>query len=232
MIQRMHGLWAVALLLSPIAAAAQSSAPAAPAPAVAPAAPAEDDMMMVLGELFGPGDELGLAGDGPLALGEAPEGPEGAPGMMAYDDDGPDGDGPPKHVHRMMIGGPHERGMRMRRGMALRFAALDLTDAQRDKLRDIHEAAARKSVQRRADMQLARMDLGKLMRSESPTTSAVNAQIDKITRLQADGMKAHFDTFMQARAVLTPEQQKKLRSGPGPMQMRMEHGGHGERGED
>jgi Spy/CpxP family protein refolding chaperone len=64
------------------------------------------------------------------------------------------------------------------------------------------------------------------MRAEAPSASAVNAQIDKISRLQADGMKAHFDTFMQARAVLTPEQLKKLRTEPGPM--KMEHDRHGE----
>ena len=223
--QPMQWIWMAALLMLPIAASAQApnAGPAAAPPAVAPTPgnPGEDDMMSVLGDLFG-GDEepLGfeqLAFDGP----EAP----GDPGALAFDDEGGHGDGP-RHVRRMEIGGPRGRGAMMRHGLAMRFAALDLTDAQRDKLRDIHEAAARKGVQRRADVQLARMDLRKLMRADAPSASAVNAQIDKISRLQAEGMKAHFDTFMQARAVLTPEQQKKLRSGPGPMQMHMEHGGH------
>src|SRR5262249_18258678 len=123
----------------------------------------------------------------------------------------------PRHVHRIVLGGPQGRRMMMRRGMAMRLAALDLTEAQKTRLRDLHEAAARKSVQRRADLQLARMDLHQLMRAESPSASAVNAQIDKLARLQSAGMKARFDTFMQARAVLTPEQLKKLRS---PMEMR------------
>ena len=226
-------IWAAALLLSPFAASAQApkTDPAAAPPAVAPAAPADEDDGMWLAELFGPGDALESAFDtpdpAPLAFGEgleaaAPE-PPGAPGPMAFDDEGGPGDGPEHapHAHR---GGHGPRGMMMRRGVAMRFAALDLTDAQREKLRDIHEAAARKNVQRRADMQLARMDLRKLMRAESPSASSVNAQIDKISRLQADGMKAHFDTFMQARAVLTPEQLKKLRSGPGEMRMHEEHG--------
>jgi len=69
-------------------------------------------------------------------------------------------------------------------------------------------------------MQLARMDLNKLMRADTPSSSAINSQIDKITRLQADGMKSHYDAFMQARAVLTPEQLKQLRSGPGPRKMK------------
>ena len=217
-----HVKWvcAAALLLSPLAASAQSAPPgvaqgAAP-PAVAPAAPVADDDGSWLADLF-----EGAPGEAPPALGDA-EGHEA--GLMAFDDDGDGPDGP-RRMHRMAPGA-HGHGMMMRRNLGMRFAALDLTDAQRDKLRDIHEAAARKSVQRRADMQLARMDLRKLMRAESPSAASVNAQIDKISRLQAEGMKAHFDTFMQARAVLTPEQQKKLRSGPAPM--RMEHDRHGE----
>jgi len=214
-------IWAAALLLSPLAASAQSpkTDPGAAPPAVAPAAPADDDDGMWLADLFGAGDALESAFDtpdpAPVALGEIGDAPDapGAPGPMAFDDDGGPGQGHGPHAH---TGGPGHRGM-MRRDAVARFAALDLTDAQRDKLRDLHEAAARKSVQRRADMQLARMDLRKLMRAESPSASSVNAQIDKISRLQADGMKAHFDTFMQARAVLTPEQLKKLRSGPGEM---------------
>jgi len=228
-------IWAAALLLSPLAASAQPAPktdPGAAPPAVGPAAPAEDDGMW-LADLFG-ADALEAAFDtpdeAPPALGDAPGEADGQ-GPMAFDDEG-GGDGPNRggpHAHMHGPGGPGGRRMAMRRGMAWRFAALDLTDQQRERLRDIHDAAARKSVQRRADIQLAHMDLRKLMRAESPTASAVNAQIDKISRLQADGMKARFDTFMQARAVLTPEQLKKLRAGPAEMR-KGEHGGHG--GED
>lgn len=222
--QRMQWIWAAALLLSPLAASADppQADPGTAPPAVAPAPPAEDDGSW-LADLFGPGDAIESAFDVPDRAPRAEAGP-GALGAMAFDDEG--GGDAPKHAPHMRMGGPGGHGMKMRRGLAMRFAALDLTDPQREKLRDIHEAAARKSVQRRADIQLAHMDLRKLMRAEAPSASAVNAQIDKISRLQADGMKAHFDTFMQARAVLTPEQLKKFRSEPGPM--RMEQKGHGE----
>lgn len=114
------------------------------------------------------------------------------------------------------------RGMRQGGGMGA-FARLDLTDAQREKLADLHEKRMRSDVQARADLQLARMDLRKLMRAESPSTTAINAQIDKLTRLRADMQKAHVGTFLEARAMLTPEQQKQLRQagpagrGRGPM---------------
>ena len=249
--RHMQWVWAAALLLSPLAAAAQpaaapkaSSAPgASPAVAAAPAAD-DEDLMMWFEAMFGPGENLALTdgpGEGPLAF-DAPDGTDDGP--LAFDapdgpggPDGPDGPGGAdapmwqddggggggRYPQRMNWHGG--RAMMMRRGLGLRFAALDLTDAQRDKLRDIHEAAARKNVQRRADMQLAHMDLRKLMRAESPSSSAVNAQIEKISRLQADGMKARFDTFMQVRAVLTPEQLKQLRSGPPANRARQGHDG-------
>jgi Spy/CpxP family protein refolding chaperone len=207
-------IWVAALLLSPLAASAQApkTDPGAAPPAVAPAPPADDDGMW-LADLFGPGDpiEAAFAGpdQGPVAMGDMAEAPD-APGAMAFDDDGGGPGGPHGHMGR-----PAGRGMMWRRGMGNRFSALDLTDAQRDKLRDIHESAARKSVQRRADIQLAHMDLQKLMRAETPSSAAINAQIDKISKLQADGMKSRFDSMLQARAVLTPEQLKKLRAGPG-----------------
>jgi Spy/CpxP family protein refolding chaperone len=117
----------------------------------------------------------------------------------------------------MRHGGGRTFNRRGAMGMRLRLAQLDLTDAQRTKLRDLHEAQARKAIQRRADMQLARMDLRKLMRADKPDVGAVNAQIDKIARMQAEGMKAAFETRIQARAVLTPEQLKKLQAPMDPM---------------
>ncbi len=108
--------------------------------------------------------------------------------------------------------------------MRERWGQLDLTETQRGRIHDLHEAQARKGVQRRADTQLARMDLHKLMRAERPNSAAVNAQIDKLARMRADGMKAAFDTRMQARAILTPDQLKQLRAAPGPTHMRHEMG--------
>ena len=224
-------IWAAALLLSPLAASAQApkTGPGAAPPAVAPAPPADDDGMW-LADLFGTGDAIESAfdvPDAPPALGDMGDAPD-APGPMAYNDEGEGGPGdPPGHGLHPRMGRQGGRGMMMRRGMASRFAALDLTDAQREKLRDIHEAAARKAVQRRADIQLAHMDLRKLMRAETPSSASVNAQIDKISKLQADGMKARFEAMLQARAVLTPEQLKKLRAGPDEMR-----GPHGHEGED
>jgi Spy/CpxP family protein refolding chaperone len=116
-------------------------------------------------------------------------------------------DGMREGMHAMRDG--MRSGMR-HGGLMARWADLDLSDEQREKIRDLHDAQARKAVQRRADMQLARLDLRKLMREERPNSASVSMAIDRIARLHADGLKARFETHMQARALLTPEQRKQL----------------------
>ena len=163
--------------------------------------PAADDDDMNADELMALtfDDELMALGDG-----DAGDGEHGMGGHMRRMGMGP-----------MGHGGPGMRG---------RLAELNLTDDQRTKLEALHETQARKAVQRRADMQLARLDLHKLMREDRPNVSSVNSQIDKMARLHADDMKARFEMQMQVRALLTPEQVKKLHEGmPG---MRHEMGDH------
>ena len=202
---RMSWMLLAAALALPVVASAQHGHPsAAPATPAAPGAPAGaaldlDELLAQAGEgddWFAEGDEMWMGHGGPG--GDAPR--------MA-------------RRHRMRAQGGHAMGMHMR------LSRLDLTEAQRGKMRDLHEAAQRKNIQREADMKLARMDLHKLMRADAPSAQAVNSQIDKLSKLRADGMKAHYDTWLQARALLTPEQLQKLKdtSGPGAS-MKMHHG--------
>lgn len=190
-----------------------------------------DDDPYLDGGGLGDGDLFG-GPDGPMAMADDADGGADAPGMRL----GPGGvnGGPGAGMHlgtgmrgRMGMGG----GMGMRGGMGMggmmhrrmgmgmhaRLAQLELTEAQRTKLRDLHESHARKAVQRRADLQLAQMDLRKLLRADRPEQGAINAQVDKITRLRAEGLKSAIDTRLQARAVLTPEQWKALHAPRRPM---------------
>lgn len=152
-------------------------------------------------------------------------------GLMAFGDEdaegGPGDDGDRRIVIRRgpgMRGGMGMgmgRGMRLHRGMGMgrgmgrgfgmAFARLDLTDAQREKLEGIHERQQRKAIQARADLQIARMDLRKLMRADAPSATAINAQLDKLGRMRTEMQKSHVATFLEARALLTPEQLKQLR---------------------
>jgi len=230
---RWHWMLMLAALAWPALAVAQHGhAPApAPAPAEDPAWQDEgDDDEGMFAFLDDEGDDLFFMGDDGPGMTWVQAGPGGArevvremvrtPGRAMRD---------MRFVGRGGAGMGH-RGMGPGRmghggmGMHRRFAQLDLSDAQREKLRDLHEAAMRKAIQRRADLQLARMDLHKLMRADKQDPAAVNAQIDKLARMHAENMKAHFETMRQAKALLTPEQLKQLKEGPKPMRMRMMDG--------
>ncbi len=104
------------------------------------------------------------------------------------------------------------RGRMMMRGRRGELAAaLKLTDAQRAKVADIRERQMRRGIQLRADLALARLDLRKLLRADKPSTTAIDAQIDRMARLRADLTKARIGSLLEMRALLTPEQQKILR---------------------
>lgn len=225
MTRSLRAALAASLLFLPTLVSAQ---PASPPPPPLPSNAVEDDGMWVDDDLMAFGlyedflfdelDDLEGTDEGGLA------GPAGAVDgverrVMTRRISGPGMGGREIEVHvspgmgRTRGQVPGRMGMVRRHGMALRLARLDLTDAQRDRMRGIHEAQRRKDIQRHADLQLAAMDLRKLMRAEKADPMAVNAQIDKLSRLRADAMKSRFDTRQQALAVLTPEQLKRLREG-------------------
>ena len=203
---RMQWMMLCAALALPMTAWAQHGQAPAPSAPPAPQAPhGPKDSNQEFDELVALGDDGGAwFGDGE----------EGGPGGDMHRGGGPG-----------MRRGPGGHGAGME--LHMRMANLDLTEAQRDKMRDLHEAAMRKNIQRKADLEIARMDLHKLMRADAPSAQSVNTQIDKIAKMRADAEKAHFEVFLQARALLTPEQLKKLKEPPAPgggKDMKMHHG--------
>lgn len=220
-----------ALALSAATAAAQPGSPAARSdaqggrPAVHAPAPPPDPDDALIGDLLGGPDELAFAG------GPGPEGPP--PGLWSADDGedggdaidapspaggpGPMGRGGMRGAWEGMRRGPGPHGMGpMGPGGGLPHGALlqrlHLSDAQRSRLADIRERQARRDITGRADLQLARMDLGKLLRSEKPDAAAINAQIDRLAALRATQAKARVASHLEARAVLTSEQLGELRT--------------------
>jgi len=176
----------------------------------------EDDDDMMLGDEDmggpGPGDHGPMAGGPPMGGRHmGPGGMHGGPGM------GPGGPGGMRGGMGMRHGGPGMRGGMMH----ARLAMLDLSEAQRDRMHTIREAQQRKGIQMRADLQLARLDMAKLMRADKPDQAALNAQIDRLARLRADAAKARLSGHLEMRSVLTAEQIKKLHE-RGPMMERMD----------
>jgi Spy/CpxP family protein refolding chaperone len=104
------------------------------------------------------------------------------------------------------MGGPYARLLRDDR----LADQLKLTTAQRSRLRLIADEHRRLAVQMRADAELARLDLGKLMREDRPDRNRIEAQIDAVTKLRAEQMKSAIGAGLDAREALTAEQRKQL----------------------
>jgi len=102
---------------------------------------------------------------------------------------------------------------------------LNLTDDQKSKLADIRDRQVRAAIPIEADLRIAGLDLRKLLRAERPNQQAIDAQIDRVAGLRARLQKSHVASMLEARAVLTPAQQKLLREHRGGMMGRGMHGG-------
>lgn len=156
------------------------------------------------------------AGDdhGALAFGDALDSPDFDMEWLAAGDAGGPGsmhmmrDQAHPGMGRMRMRGPMGR-MGMGRGM---FAEeLKLTDAQRTRMAEIRDRQARKGIQARADLQIAALDLHKLMAADSPSKTSLDAQVDRIARLRADMQKSRIASMLEMRSLLTADQQARLR---------------------
>ena len=89
---------------------------------------------------------------------------------------------------------------------------LGLTEAQVGQLEKLRDEARRAAIQRRADEQLARLDLEALMKAETLDEKAIAAQVKKLTDLHGAALKARVDGRLALKKILTPEQQQQLKA--------------------
>jgi Spy/CpxP family protein refolding chaperone len=157
------------------------------------------------------------------AMAQSPDSTEAMPVQMGPGG-GPGGGGPGMRGPGMQgekgSGGWHGRSGRghMRRGrsvilMALRHQKeLALSPQQVSSLEQLGLDARRASIKRRADAQLARLDLFSLLRAEPVDMAKVEAKVREIERFRADGAVARIRTNEAAKAQLSPDQREKLKS--------------------
>jgi len=111
-----------------------------------------------------------------------------------------------------------QRQMRHRRmptyaGIALRHQAeLGLNPQQVEALQKLQTDTMRASIQRRADLQIARLDLMTLRRADPVDMAKVEAKIRDVEKMRADGTIARFRADEQGKAQLTADQRAKLKS--------------------
>ncbi|OPX17563.1 hypothetical protein BXT86_05805 [candidate division WOR-3 bacterium 4484_100] len=113
---------------------------------------------------------------------------------------GPRPDGPP---------GP-------RMGMLERMQMLNLSDEQRDKIADIQTNFRKKVIPIKAEIQLKEIDLKNEMRADEPNRTRIMNLVKAISELELKIKQADIDRRLKIRALLTPEQRKKLKNMPMP----------------
>jgi Spy/CpxP family protein refolding chaperone len=89
---------------------------------------------------------------------------------------------------------------------------LGLSDEQSQRLRQIVVDTEKSSIKTRADLAVRGIELRELLRSNNPDRNAVMSKVQEISNLRGEMMKQHVGALLAAKAVLTPEQQKKIQA--------------------
>jgi len=105
--------------------------------------------------------------------------------------------------------------------------SLGLDEKQKEAVREIKSRVMKDTVRKRADLEVARIDLRDLLRKDQVDMTAVEATLAKMASLQTDIRLSHIKASQEIKTKLTPEQRKKfkemLEMGPGTE--RMKHDG-------
>lgn len=102
---------------------------------------------------------------------------------------------------------------------------IGLSEQQVQQLEKIHQDGQLKMIDLRANLQKQQVLLRPTLQAYHPNETQVLAQLDKVSQARAAVMKAHIETMLSSRNVLTEEQWNKLQD------WRMRFGrGFGQRG--
>jgi len=115
-----------------------------------------------------------------------------------------------------MHGGPrmmhHDHGSRGAHDFLWKkLMGLGLSDQQTDALKAIRIRVTKDTIKKRADLQLARVDLREILQKDPVDMKAVEASLKKVESARTDLKLTHIKAWQEMKAVLTPEQRKKLK---------------------
>jgi Spy/CpxP family protein refolding chaperone len=88
---------------------------------------------------------------------------------------------------------------------------LNLSDKQMDDLHALRTSFEKKMIETQSQIRLLRVDVRELAGAEKPDRQAIEKTLRDISDLQLKEKFALVDHLFQAKATLTPEQQKKFR---------------------
>ena len=88
---------------------------------------------------------------------------------------------------------------------------LKLTDQQEKKLQELHFSTAKQLIQMRSDLQIARLDLKRMLADQNPDRKMIFNQVEQISQIQAEMKKVHIEKMLAFREILNHEQLEKFR---------------------
>ncbi len=89
---------------------------------------------------------------------------------------------------------------------------LGLSSEQRNQVEALQVDAARGMIRRRADVQVARLDLRQLVTAKAVDEKAIATKLKELSELEAAMLRERVDHTLALRRVLTPDQVEKFRS--------------------
>jgi len=88
-------------------------------------------------------------------------------------------------------------------------AELELSGEQVQKIQGIFREARKKSIKLRADLRVARIELGELVTQQQLERSRVDAKVEQIGQLSNQRLRLQTDALLQTRDLLNAEQRIK-----------------------
>lgn len=89
---------------------------------------------------------------------------------------------------------------------------LDLTAEQQERLRTVVTKCRRAEIEKRADLQTARLDLMEMLGEAEPNRAEVGAKVKQIGEIRTAMALARVDATLEAMELLTSDQRAKFRS--------------------
>jgi Spy/CpxP family protein refolding chaperone len=89
---------------------------------------------------------------------------------------------------------------------------LNLSDSQKKQLDELRTSMQRNAVQLRSKIQLARIDLRELLKTDDPDKAAVEKKINEIGQLQTARKMLRINHMFDMKKMLTPEQRTILKN--------------------
>ena len=96
--------------------------------------------------------------------------------------------------------------------MGMMIKHLELDAKQASAFRAIHLKMKKESIQKKAELEIAELELGELRNSDPVDMKAAEAKVRQIESLRSDLKILHLRAHEQVRGMLTPEQKIKLDS--------------------